>query len=603
MNERPKVSHKSLRAGFVLGALLVGMTTHAAMADALFIFDEQATLNDSMTALGNILAENVDPQGPCRLDVINDLRGETLFDTATLELMNETLAASILGTEKVDDCVIETHEISQEDATVFLIEQRGAGEAGLAAVLTYYRINKGLTVLATLRDEKGRLAGSTQGLFELPAKLAASEQTTVSAQPKRVAESTPEASAASVTDVAEAKAPEPAAETRRQSVVVDLAQTEASLRQEALQKARITTSLTAPFNLRRIQAGIPSSIKTVRVADTGGLDADMMADLAEDFLDDLASSPTASVEASDYGSNGRAGIEVTVKDAPQVGAVDIQTSDSEAAFAEMLDNEIDIVVTREPISADDSARFVETFGVNMRSHYAEHVVAIGTGEVELLSCGIDYPRDEIMMTTEDHPTSQRIYLYTNPSVPDEIRDRFVDFALSPKGQSAVANHTFDLRLHLSGARYATWRDQAAGELEPALPSVLARFRSLIRTSERVSTTFRFDFASADLVLDSRSEQDLENLIDLIKTKGVDSRRVLLFGFADSVGAARFNADLSRERADAVATRLRLAGIPVPPTNVYGVGEDSPVACDVTPEGDRNELGALKNRRVEVWIES
>ena len=209
----------------------------------------------------------------------------------------------------------------------------------------------------------------------------------------------------------------------------------------------------------------------------------------------------------------------------------------------------------------------------------------------------------MLMSTEDHPTSQRIYMYVNPSVPADARDKFISFALSAKGQETVAQHAVDLRLQLSGASYATWRFQASGEQEPALPDVLNRFRNLIRTSERVSTTFRFDFASSNLALDSRSEQDLENLIDLIKVNNIGGRRVLLFGFTDSVGAAPFNARLSRERAEAVATRLRLAGISVPPSNVHGIGEDSPVACDIALDGERHELGARKNRRVEVWIES
>lgn len=583
MNKRPKRSHKSLRTGLALGALFVSMTAPPAMADELFAFVDEATLNDSMTTLGNVLAEDVDPPVPCRLDVFNDLRGETLFDKATLESMNELLAESILGAENLGDCIIQSHKISQEKATSFLVEQRAAGKAGLAVVLAYYRINKGVTVLGTLRDEEGRLLGSTSGLFELPAALAVNEQAAASARSNSVDEPTPSASAPTRTERIDDTPPEPATVKKQTPLAVDTRAAEAALRQKAAQETRITTPLVAPFNLRRIQAGIPSSVSTLRIADTGGLDATMMADLAADFTDDLASSPTAS--------------EINVKN------IDIQTSDLETAFAKVLANEIDIVVTREPISTSLSTRFAKAYGVNMRSRYAEHVVAIGTGEIEPISCGIDYPRDGIMMTTEDHPSSQRIYLYTNPSVPVTARDRFVDFALSSKGQAAVANHTFDLRLQMSGARYATWRHQVAGQQEPALPDVLARFRSLIRTSERVSTTFRFDFASADLVLDSRSEQDLENLIDLVKADGVDGRRILLFGFADSVGAAPFNVDLSRQRADAVATRLRLAGIAVPPNNVYGIGEDSPVACDSTPEGDRSELGALKNRRVEVWIES
>ncbi|MEM9442679.1 MAG: OmpA family protein, partial [Pseudomonadota bacterium] len=263
----------------------------------------------------------------------------------------------------------------------------------------------------------------------------------------------------------------------------------------------------------------------------------------------------------------------------------------------------DIVVVREPISAVDASRFANAYGVNMRSRYAERVVAIAASGKQSVDCGISYQQNDMVMSTEDDPSSERVYLYVNPAIPGTMRDQFIDFALTGEGQKVVARHAVDLRLQVSDAGYAAWRYRAAGEQEAEIYDVLERFRRLIRTSQRVSSTFRFDFASADLVLDARSEQDLENLIDLVKTRDIDSRRILLFGFADSSGDADFNVGLSRNRADAVAIRLRLAGIPVPPRNVHGIGEDSPVACNLQLDGERDETGAQKNRRVEVWIES
>jgi len=613
MLKRPRLALYSVRAGIAVGALFAAMTARSGMADELFVYADQAALQETMSSLGEMLAESVEPPTPCRLDIIHDLRGETLFDDSTLEEMTRALAKGVLGADQADSCVIEAHEISQEEATGFLIEKRQAGNAGIAAVLSYYKISANVTTLATLRNVDGRLLGSTTGLYALPVTSAGTGSgNDIAAVPSAEDETPPpEALAATTAELTESRPPELAPVVEPAPVVVREQATDAAvssegfLRQEMVEETRIVSSLPTPFNLRRIQAGIPSSIKTIRIADAGGQDVAMMAGLAQGFLSELASSPSASVETSDYGSNGLAGTRVSVEGGANIDAeaIDIQTTDVRSAFARVFDNEVDIVVTREPISVIEANRLSQAYGVNMRSRYAEHVVAVGTGEVETFDCGISYPSDKMLMSTEDHPTSQRIYLYVNPSVPADVRDRFVEFALSAEGQATVAKHAVDLRLQLSGASYATWRYQAARDREPVLPDVLSRFRNLIRTSERVSTTFRFEFASADLVLDSRSEQDLENLIDLIKTDGIDGRRVLLFGFADSVGAAPFNAGLSRDRAEAVATRLRLAGISVPPSNVHGIGEDSPVACDLTREGDRNELGAVKNRRVEVWIES
>jgi len=575
------------RAGLIVFALLVALMGQSATAEELFVFKDEASVRDTMAALNRDLAYDAALPEPCRLHILNDLRGQAVFDDETFQSMHQALATSILGADHVDGCTVSDHEVGQNDVINFLEQRREAGDAGLALSLTYYQLGGGITMLASLRAANGDLLGSS-GRFDLPVMAMANaeglSQADVSGTSATEAKEKPLPLA--TPDRRPSDEPTPVIEKNvvdetTQQATAEAVLPEAVLRRELAVEARVAEAPSSPFNLRRIEDGIPSSIKTMRVVDAGGQDTALMANLADSFIDTTNSSKNS------------------------VDDIDIEVADAGAAFQLFLDNKADIVVTRQPISEASAARFANAYGVNMRSRYAEHVVAIAdnrTGSLDSgtqsLECGISYPRNEMLMSTEDNPTSERVYLYTNPSIPNSMRDQFIDFALTTEGQAVVAEHAVDLRLQLSGADYAAWRYQVTGEQEAELFDVLERFRGLIRTSQRVSSTFRFDFASADLVLDARSEQDLENLIDLIKVRDIDSRRILLFGFADAIGAAPFNVGLSRSRADAVATRLRL-----PPRNVHGIGEDSPVACNLQSDGNRDEVGTRKNRRVEVWIES
>gem|GEM_PF-4213108 len=580
---------RCLRWGRVIaGLLIVASTMRPLSAEELFGFADDDAIADTMSTINAEVGHDAVVRDPCRLYILSNRRGQVLFDDATSTLMHRALAANLLGADRVDGCAVESREVGQDDIAGFLEQRRTSGDPGLVLGLTYYKLNKGVTVFASLRDEGGNLLGSS-GRIDLPvvastdrgsaasAAADAGEQIERRLQPVNQAAST---SQAYDEPAAKIDRPRAGAEEPRQHTGDD-GLSETSLRRQLAAKARIEKTPSRPFNLRRIQAGMPLPIKTVRIVDAGGEDEALIADMANRFVDTLESATSLA------GSN----------------VVDLQRASNGAAFRQILDNQADIVVTRQPISSADATRFAEIYGVNMRSRYAERVVAIASKGSRSLDCGIHYPQNDMLMSTEDHPSSERIYIYANPSIPSAMRDQFIDFALSAEGQAVVTEHAVDLRLQLSDAGYAAWRYQATGEQEAELQDVRDRFRSLIRTSQRVSSTFRFDFASADLVLDARSEQDLENLIDLVKAREIDARRILLFGFADSSGAAPFNVDLSRSRGDAVAIRLRLAGIPIPPRNVHGVGEDSPVACNVKRDGDRDEAGARKNRRVEVWIES
>lgn len=67
------------------------------------------------------------------------------------------------------------------------------------------------------------------------------------------------------------------------------------------------------------------------------------------------------------------------------------------------------------------------------------------------------------------------------------------------------------------------------------------------------------------------------------------------GHTDNTGTAAYNQDLSERRASAVAGELRAGGVPSGRIRAYGLGEDQPVASNLTPEGRQ------QNRRVDIVI--
>lgn len=72
-------------------------------------------------------------------------------------------------------------------------------------------------------------------------------------------------------------------------------------------------------------------------------------------------------------------------------------------------------------------------------------------------------------------------------------------------------------------------------------------------------------------------------------------RVEVIGHTDNTGTAALNADLSLRRATSVAQVLLAAGVPASRITTRGMGEDQPVASNLTPEG------RAQNRRVEIII--
>ena len=214
------------------------------------------------------------------------------------------------------------------------------------------------------------------------------------------------------------------------------------------------------------------------------------------------------------------------------------------------------------------------------------------------SCGLITRPSIFNVKTEEYPLTRRIYLYSGILTQPHARG-LIDYIFSPAAQSQIAAAQFVeqspdfLGFEDQGGRIAYALNAPAEDFD------MGQMRQLISDlngARRLSITFRFKLGSVEL--DARAQSDIERLIELIRTPELRGKRILLLGFADSIGQFASNSTLSQRRAAQVQnTLLAAARNTVNPALLAnkGYSELAPVACNDTPEG-RN-----LNRRVEVWV--
>ncbi len=186
--------------------------------------------------------------------------------------------------------------------------------------------------------------------------------------------------------------------------------------------------------------------------------------------------------------------------------------------------------------------------------------------------------NRLTVATEDYPLSRRLYLYTPTVNPNDLAQRFVQFALSGAGQAIVEQEGFiPLTIKTEAVRVP---DTASG-----------RYRALVGGAQRLSTSFRFQTNSTNL--DNRALRDLDRLVNFMISAHADGSKLILVGFADNQGAASANLAVSKKRAEAVSALLARRGLRV--THVAYFGSELPVADNSTDDGRE------KNRRVEVYL--
>lgn len=248
------------------------------------------------------------------------------------------------------------------------------------------------------------------------------------------------------------------------------------------------------------------------------------------------------------------------------------------------------LVLRDAPLAAGAKRFED--GRKLSSEVAANPRAIGfvglayVGDAKALKVSeagsVPYRPTVFTVRTEDYLLSRRLYLYVPPASTNPWAGKFVQFALSDEGQAVVDAVGFVGQSLLDPVQ----------EAAPALPSrVPPEYERLTRQATRLPLVFRFETGSDRL--DNKSLRDIGRLLESLSQPANRGRRVILFGFADSVGGAEANRRLSEARATAVAGELRSEG--VDPEAATGFGSALPVA------GNETEEGKARNRRVEVWL--
>lgn len=186
--------------------------------------------------------------------------------------------------------------------------------------------------------------------------------------------------------------------------------------------------------------------------------------------------------------------------------------------------------------------------------------------------------NRLTVSTEDYILSRRLYLYTPLNSDNAWVRKFLDFAISKKGQEIVGKAGF-VAQNLESTRAST------------VGTAPDEYQNLTKNAERLSLNFRFRKGGKEL--DNKAQLDLDRVVEFLTDSNLSGENVLLLGFADDGGDQGAEKELSQERAVIVAERLRRRGIA--PSVVAGFGDNRPVASNATEEGRD------KNRRVELWL--
>jgi phosphate transport system substrate-binding protein len=160
-----------------------------------------------------------------------------------------------------------------------------------------------------------------------------------------------------------------------------------------------------------------------------------------------------------------------------------------------------------------------------------------------------------------------------------LTGQFVEFALSKQGQDVVAANGFVAQ------NVAVENAQGVSDAAPD------EYRQLTRNAERLSLDFRFQPGQSEP--DNKAQVDVDRVISLIADRKGTGDKILLFGFADSIGSPTANQSLSLSRAKIIQDQFVQRGLK--PAIVRGFGSNLPVASNDNPDGRE------KNRRVEIWV--
>lgn len=217
------------------------------------------------------------------------------------------------------------------------------------------------------------------------------------------------------------------------------------------------------------------------------------------------------------------------------------------------------------------------------------------------TCGITSAPNTFNVKSEEYPLSRRLFLYAKGLAKGSVAEGLMQHALSAGARRSIVDAGYvDHEVELLDPKEQMLRLAGSLVLNDAdtNPALLKQLALDIKSSIRMSTTFRFALGSS--ALDSKSVVDLDRLARFVEFL-VETRKqqtLVLAGFSDSLGPFASNVTLSLARAKQVKEAiLKRARVKVPPEVIVvrGYSKLLPTSCNDTEEGRH------KNRRVEAWL--
>lgn len=226
-----------------------------------------------------------------------------------------------------------------------------------------------------------------------------------------------------------------------------------------------------------------------------------------------------------------------------------------------------------------------------------------TNDVNVLAvreeCGLLSPPTDFRMKIEGYSLSRRLYAYTPPGEIHPEAQAFLDWTLTPEAQPYIKeSHFIDRELERMRLEDMGMMLVHTAAVEPDFSGQqYAQMMYELRDADRLSTSFRFEFGSSRL--DVESARNVRELARRIQAAEFDGMEVMLVGFADSIGKRDANTRLAQQRAETVrailSDEMDSIGAREVAIQPLSFGELLPLSCNDT------EIGRERNRRVEVWL--
>lgn len=215
------------------------------------------------------------------------------------------------------------------------------------------------------------------------------------------------------------------------------------------------------------------------------------------------------------------------------------------------------------------------------------------------SCGIEVKPTQFTLRTQEYPLSQQLHIIHMDGEQTEMTKDFLQFLNTDEARMAVHHAGFVSTSIAEQKLLGHWgrllNSVFAGQGD-RLSSETQAFINDFRDARRLSSTFRFNFASSKL--GDENVGGIMLLSEYIRANYTPNSAIIVAGFTGSRGPESANAAISARAAQMVAQLLskELTGTGIRVESA-GYGEVSPLICDDSANAERT------NQRVEIWVRS